>query len=84
MPTAMTPNLFAQLEERMTKGASEPAAFKVRLTERADFFRSNTPRSCPGDATEFGVRTGTPFSSYLLAFRVVVASAIENGGSLAP
>ena len=33
---------------------------------------------------KFDVRTGTPFSSYLRALRVVVASTIEKGGPLAP
>ena len=33
---------------------------------------------------KFGVRTGTPFSSYLRALRVVVASTVEKDGPLAP
>ena len=33
---------------------------------------------------KFGVRTGTPFSSYLWDFRVIVASTVEKGGPLAP
>ena len=32
---------------------------------------------------KFGVSTGTPFSSYLWALRVVVASTVEKGGPLA-
>ena len=33
---------------------------------------------------KFGVRNGTPFSSYLRTLRIVVASTVEKGGPLAP
>ena len=68
----------------MTKRASGPAAFKVLLTELADYF-DRAPRGAALETLQkFGVRTGTPFSSYLRAFRVVAASTVEKGGPLAP
>ena len=60
----------------MTKGASGPAAFKVLLAELADYF-DRAPRGAALETLQkFGVRTETPFSSYLHAFRVVVASTV--------
>ena len=49
-----------------------------------DFF-DRAPRGAALETLQkFGVRTGTPFSSYLRALRVVVASTVEKGGPLAP
>ena len=76
-------DLFSQLQERLSSGSS-PAAFKILLTDFADYF----DRALRGAAFEtlqkFGVRTGTPFSSYLRVLRVVVAGTVKEGGPLAP
>ena len=80
----LTDDLFFQLQERMTSGFSGPAAFKTLLTDFADYF-DRTPRGAAlATLQNFGVRTGTPFVSYLRARRVVVASTVEKGGPLAP
>ena len=61
-----------------------PAAFKTLLTDFADYF-DRAPRGAALETLQkFGVRTGTPFSSYLRALRVVVASTVAKGGPLAP
>lgn len=79
-----THDLLIQFQERMMDGPSGPAAFKALFTELAHYF-DPTPH---GDALEtlqtFGVIIGTPFSSYLRAFRVVVASIKEKGAHLVP
>ena len=50
----------------------------------ADFF-DRAPRGAALETLQkFGVRTRTPFSSYLRTLRVVVASTVEKGGPLAP
>ena len=77
-------DLFSQLQERLSSGSSGPAAFKILLTDFADYF-DRAPRGAALETLQtFGVRTGTPFSSYLRALRVVVASTVEKGGPLAP
>ena len=77
-------DLFSQLQERMTSGASGPVAFKTLLTDFADHFDRAPRRAALATLQNFGVRTGTPFASYLRALRVVVASTVEKGGPLAP
>ena len=77
-------DLFAQLQERITKGASGPAAFKVLSTELADYFERSPRGAALETLQKFRVRTGTPFSNYLRAFRVVVVSTVEKGVPLAP
>ena len=68
----------------MTSGASGPVAFKTLLTDFADYF-DRAPRGAALTTLQnFGVRTGTPFASYLRALRVVVGSTVEKGGPLAP
>ena len=68
----------------MTSGSSDPAALKTLLADLTDYF-DHAPRGAALAALQnFGVRTGTPFSSYLRALRVVVASTVEKGGPLAP
>ena len=75
---------FSQLQERLSSGSGGPAAFKTLLTDFADYF-DRAPRGAALETLQkFGVRTGTPFSSYLRALRVVVASTVEKGGPLAP
>ena len=77
-------DLFSQRQERLSSGSAGPAAFKTLLTDFADYF-DRAPRGAALETLQkFGVRTGTPFSSYLGALRVVVASTVENGGPLAP
>ena len=77
-------DLLSQLQERLSSGSGGPAAFKTLLTDFADYF-DRAPRGAALETLQkFGVRTGTPFSSYLRALRVVVASTVEKGGPLAP
>ena len=77
-------DLFSQLQERLSSGPGGPAAFKTLLTDFADYF-DRPPRGAALETLQkFGVQTGTPFSSYLRALRVVVASTVEKGGPLAP
>ena len=77
-------DLFLQIQERLSSGSGGPAAFKILLTDLADYF-DRAPRGAALETLQkFGVRTGTPFSSYLRALRVVVASTVEKGGPLAP
>ena len=57
-------DLFSQLQERMMTGSSGPAAFKILLADFADYF-DRAPRGAALETLQkFGVRTGTPFSSY--------------------
>ena len=54
------------------------------LADFTDYF-DRAPRGAALETLQrFGVRSGTPFSSYLRAFCVVVASTVEKGGPLAP
>ena len=77
-------DLFSQLQERLSSGTGGPAAFKTLPSDFADYF-DRAPRGAALETLQkFGVRTGTPFSSYLRALRVVVASTVEKGGPLAP
>ena len=68
----------------MTSGASGPVAFKTLLTDFADYFDRAPRGAALATLQNFGVRTGTPFATYLRALRVVVASIVEKGGPLAP
>ena len=77
-------DVFSQLQERISSGSSGQDAFKILLADFGDFF-DRAPRGAALETLQkFGVRTGTPFSSYLRALRVVVASTVEKGGPLAP
>ena len=67
----------------MTSGSSGPEAFKTLLADFADYFDRAPRGSALATLQNFGVRTGTPFASYLRALRVVVASTVEKGGPLA-
>ena len=68
----------------MTSGASNPVTFKTLLTDFSDYF-DRAPRGASlATLQNVGVRTGTPFASYLRALRVVVASTVEKGGPSAP
>ena len=67
----------------MTTGSSGPSAFKILLADFADYF-DRAPRGAALEILQtFGVRTGTPFSSYLRTLRVVVASIVKKGDPLA-
>ena len=77
-------DLFAQLQERLASGVDGPAAFRTRLIDVTDYF-DRAPRGAALETLQkFGVPSGTPFSSYLRPFRVVVASTVDKGGPLAP
>ena len=76
--------LFSQLQERLTSGSSGPDAFRTLLAGFADHFDRAPRGAALATLQNFGVRTGTPFASYLRALRVVVASTVEKGGPLAP
>ena len=77
-------DLFLQIRERLSSGSRGPAAFKILLTDLADYF-DRAPRGAALETLQkLGVRTGTPFSSYLGALRVVVVSTVKKGGPLAP
>ena len=77
-------DLFSQIQEGVVTGSSGPAAFMILLADFADYF-DRAPRGAALETLQkFGVRTGTPFSSYLRTLRVVVASTVEKGGPLAP
>ena len=77
-------DLFVQFQERLTSRSSGPSAFRMLLADVTDYF-DRTPRGAALETLQkFGVRFGTPFSSYLRAYRVVVASTVEKGGPLAP
>ena len=69
-------DLFSQLQERITSGSSGPAAFKTLLADFADYLDRAPRVAALATLQNFGVRTGTPFASYLRALRVVVASAV--------
>ena len=77
-------DLFSQLQERMTSGASGAVAFKTLLTDFADYFDRAPRGAALATLQNFGVRTGTPFATYLRALRVVITSTVEKGGPLAP
>lgn len=54
------------------------------LTGLADYFDRDTRGAALVTPQKFDIPTGKPFSSYLRAFRVVVANTVEEGGPLAP
>ena len=61
-----------------------PAAFRTLLIDVADYF-DRAPRGAALEALQkFGIPSGTPFSTFLRSFRVVVASTVDKGGPLAP
>ena len=54
------------------------------LADTTDFFNRAPHGAALETLQTFGVRTETPFSSYLQAFHVVVVSTVKKGGPLAP
>ena len=77
-------DLFAQLQERLASGVDGPAAFGTLLTDVADYFDLTPHGAALATLQQFGVPSGTPFSSFLRSFRVVVASTVDKDGPLAP
>ena len=77
-------NLFAQLQERVAFGVDGPGAFKTLLTDVADHFDRAPRGAASASFQNFGVPSGTPFSSFLRSFRVMVAGTVDKGGPLAP
>ena len=58
-------DLFSQLQERRTTGSSGPAAFKILLVDFTDYFDRAPRGAALATLQNCGVRTGTPFASYL-------------------
>ena len=83
-PHRLVDDLFAQLRESLASGVDGPAAFRTLLTDVADHF-DRAPRGAALETLQtFGVPSGTPFSSYLRSFRIIIASTVDKGGPLAP
>lgn len=57
-------------------------AFEILFTKLADYFNHSPCGAALETLQTFGAHTDTPFSSYLRAFRVVVASVVEKGGPM--
>ena len=77
-------DLFAQLQERLASGVDGPAAFRIVLTD-ATYYFDRAPRGAVLETFQkLGVHSGTPFSSFLRSFRVVVSSTVDKGRPLAP
>lgn len=78
-PHSFVDDLLTRLQDRMAKGECDPSTFKVLFTA----FTDHLDRASLGVALvtlqTFGVRTGRPFSSYLLEFRAVVESEVKKG-----
>ena len=77
-------DLFAQLQERLASGVDGPGAFKTLLTDVADHFDRASRGAALASLQTFGVPSGTPFSSFLRSFRVMIAGTVDKGGPLAP
>ena len=77
-------DLFAQLQERLAPGVDGPAAFGILLTDVTDYCDRAPRGAALATLQQFGVPSGTPFSSFLRSFRIVVASTVDKGGPLAP
>ena len=78
-------DLFAQLlQERLASGVDGPAAFRTLLIDVTDYF-GRVPRGAALETLhKFGVLSGTPFTSYLRSFKVVVASTVDKVDPLVP
>lgn len=71
-------DLFAELQDRLASRTGASSAFKMLLSNVADYFDRAARQAALETLRRFSVCTGTPLSSYLWAFRVVVASAVEK------
>ncbi|CAM9410815.1 unnamed protein product, partial [Ascophyllum nodosum] len=80
LPAANTPEDGTRSTEKLSSGIGGPAAFKTLLTDFADYLDRAPRGAALATLQNFGVRTGTPFASYLRALRVVVAGTVEKGG----
>ena len=76
-------DLFAQLQERLAC-VDKPVAFGTLLTDIAVYFDRASRGAALATLQRFGIPSGTPFSSFLRSFRVVVASRVDKGRPLAP
>ena len=77
-------DLFAQLQERLASGGDGPEAFKTLLTDVADHFDRAPRGAALASLQKFGVPSGTPFSSFLRSYQVMVAGTVDKGRPLAP
>ena len=77
-------DFLAQLQERLTFGVDGLAAFRTFLIDVADYFDCAPRGAALETLQKFGVPSGTPFSTLLRSFRVVVASTVDKGGPFVP
>ena len=77
-------DLFAQLKERLPSGVDGPGAFRTVLKDVAGHFDRAPRGAALASLQKAGVPSGTPFSSFLRSFRVVVAGTVDEGRPLAP
>ena len=75
-------DLFDQQQERLASGVDGPGASKTLLTDVADHFDCAPRSAALASLQKFAVPSGTPFSSYLYPFRVMVAGTVDKGGPL--
>ena len=74
--------LFAQLQETLASDVDEPVAFKTLLIGVANDF-GRAPRGAALEILQtFDVPSGTPFSSKMHSFKVVVECTVDKGGPL--
>ena len=71
-------DISAQLQERLASGVDGPAAFGALLTDVADYFGRALRGAALATLQKLGVPSGTPFSSFLRLFRLVVASTVDK------
>ena len=77
-------DLFTRLQEKLASGMDGPGAFRTLLTDVADHFDRAPRGAALASLQKFGVPSGTPFSSFVGSFRVIVAGTVVKGGPLAP
>ena len=77
-------DLFAQLQERLASGVDGTGAFKTLLTDVVNHFDRAPRGTALASLQKFGVPSGTPFSSFLRSFRVMLAGTVDKGEPLAP
>ena len=77
-------DIFAQIQERLASDVDGTAASRTLLTDAVDYF-DRAPRGAALETLQkFGVPFGTPFSSFLRFFRLIVVSTVDTCGPLAP
>ena len=75
---------FEQVRRELDQGSSGPSAFRLLLRLLADQFDSGDNQESFLRLQSFGVSDGTPFSTYLRAFRLLVSSVSGTERALAP